>query len=351
MQNSFGDFLRKKRQEKNLTQKDLGKLLFVSDSTVSKWEKDISHPDISLLPKLSEILGVTEHELITASIDKQTRQEKIQAKKWRTLSITWSLFFYISYSIALLTCFICNLAVSGTLSWFWIVASALLLAFTFTNVPKLIAKRKLILIPLSNCLALILLFGVCCIYTNGDWFWIASLSVFLALVVVFTPIIIAKYDASEKLKKFNDFISVAIDFVLINVLLIVICRYTITNGYASDFWYTKIALPITLVVYLILNILLSVRFLKVNKLLKTSIILFLIDLFIYLPPIFIKLKNPVLQTGLDDFNILNANLSVWTVDGTIENNVHLIIFLTLALLAIIFLIFGLIKRLNKSKTR
>ena len=83
MENTFGGFLRKMRLEKNLTQKELAHLLFVSESTISKWEKNVARPDITLLPKLSEILGVTEHELITASIDDKAREEKAQAKKWR----------------------------------------------------------------------------------------------------------------------------------------------------------------------------------------------------------------------------------------------------------------------------
>ena len=144
MENDFGKFLKQKRQEKSLTQKDLAKKLFVSESAVSKWEKNIAHPDITLLPTLSEILGVTEHELITASIDKQSRVEKVQAKKWRTLSFSWSLFFYISYVIALIPCFICDLAINKGLTWFWIVLSALVLAFTFINLPKFIKKYKLI---------------------------------------------------------------------------------------------------------------------------------------------------------------------------------------------------------------
>ncbi|MBR2375441.1 MAG: helix-turn-helix transcriptional regulator, partial [Clostridia bacterium] len=41
MENTFGGFLRQKRQEKNLTQKELSKMLFVSESAVSKWEKDV----------------------------------------------------------------------------------------------------------------------------------------------------------------------------------------------------------------------------------------------------------------------------------------------------------------------
>ena len=143
MNENFGTFFKQKRQEKHLTQKQLASLLFVSESTISKWEKNVSHPDISLLPKICEILEVSEHELITASIDNNLRIEKAQAKKWRTLSFSWSLFWYIAYALAIIPCFICNLAIDKTLSWFWIVVCALLLSFTFTNLPKIIKKHKI----------------------------------------------------------------------------------------------------------------------------------------------------------------------------------------------------------------
>lgn len=342
MENSFGSFLKQKRQEKNLTQKELSKILFVSESTISKWEKGVSHPDITLLPKLSQVLGVTEHELITASIDNKTRQEKVQAKKWRALSFTWSLFFYIAYAVALIPCFICDLTINKGLTWFWIVLSALILAFTFTNLPKLIKKHKLIFIPLSQYLALVLLLGVCCLYTKGNWFFIATLSVFLGLVIIFTPIFIAKHDLFSKIKKYNAFISVAVDFIVLNILLIVINAYTLKNGYAITSWYFKIALPILLGVYIALNILLGVRFLKTNRLIKTSVILFLINLFLYLPPMLLKVKNPLLQKEIDQTNIFKANLSSWEVDVTLEQNIHLIISLTLLILSFVFLIVGLL---------
>ena len=346
MQKTFGLFLREKRQEKNLTQKQLAEILFVSESAVSKWEKDIAHPDITLLPKLAETLGVTEHELITASIDKESRQEKIQARKWRTLSFSWSLFFYIAYALAIIPCFIVDLAVNHTLSWFWIVVSALLLSFTFTNLPKLIKKHKLILIPLSQFLALCLLLAVCAIYTKGTWFWIAVMSVFLGLIIIFAPIFIAKYPIFKKIQKFNDFISIAIDFIVLNILLIVVDGYCVSNGFAANHWYFSLAFPIVLFVYLFLNILLCVRFLKTNKLTKTSIILFLIDL-LYVIPMFLKSSSVGVQNEIDDFNILKANLSVWKVDSTLEQNVRLICFLTMLALALVFITFGLIKHFKK----
>lgn len=350
MENTFGEFLKLKRQEKNLTQKQLAKILFVSESAISKWEKDVAHPDITLLPRLSEVLGVTEHELITASIDRKDREEKVQAKKWRALSVTWELFFYIAYVLALIPCFIVDLAVNKTLSWFWIVLSALVLSFTFTNLPKYIKKYKLVLVPLSMYLALCLLLAVCCIYTSGNWFWIPTLSVFLALIMVFVPIYITKYDIFAKIRKYNDFISVAIDFVVLNILLIVINIYTYQNGYSNILWYFTLALPITIAVYLILNVLLSVRFLEINKLLKTSIILFIINSLYFIPP-FVKVDNPYVQIEIDQTNIFKANFTDWMSETTLTNNIHLIVFLSVAMVFTGFLISGLLLYFKTNKNK
>lgn len=53
------------RREKSLKQDELAELLNVSPQAVSKWENDISCPDISLLPELARILGVTVDELLS----------------------------------------------------------------------------------------------------------------------------------------------------------------------------------------------------------------------------------------------------------------------------------------------
>lgn len=348
MEKSFGEFLKQKRQEKKLTQKDLAKILYISESAVSKWEKGVAHPDITLLPKLSEILGVTEHELITASIDKESREEKSQARKWRTLSFSWNLFFYIAYATAIIPCFICDLAINKGLTWFWIVLTALLLSFSFTNLPSLIKKHKLILLPLSMFLSLCILLGTCCIYIKGNWFWVASLSVLLGLIIIFIPIYISRYKFLSKIKKYNDFISIGIDFVMLNILLLVINSFTISNGYVEHDWHFKIALPIVLGIYIFLNILLSVRFLKINKLLKTSIVLFLIDMIYCIVP-FIKVDNNGIQEEINQANILSVDFSNWKTELPLANNIHCIIFLTIITLSIIFFITGLIRYTKRKK--
>ena len=97
--------------------------------------------------------------------------------------------------------------------------------------------------------------------------------------------------------------------------------------------------------------LLSVKFIKINKLLKTSVILFLITIFIYLPPLFIKVRDINIQNEINDLNIFNASLGVWVAGETLDNNVHLIIFLTLILTSISFLISGIIKTIKNKRAK
>lgn len=53
------------RRKRDMKQDDLAQKLGVSPQAVSKWENDQTCPDISLLPQLAELLGVTVDELLT----------------------------------------------------------------------------------------------------------------------------------------------------------------------------------------------------------------------------------------------------------------------------------------------
>lgn len=61
----FSAFLVQLRKEKGMTQKELAEQLYVSDKAVSKWERALSLPDISLLQPMSELLGVSVTELLS----------------------------------------------------------------------------------------------------------------------------------------------------------------------------------------------------------------------------------------------------------------------------------------------
>lgn len=60
----MGLFISALRKEQSLTQKELADQLGVTDKAVSKWERGLGYPDISLLSNLAEVLGVTTSELL-----------------------------------------------------------------------------------------------------------------------------------------------------------------------------------------------------------------------------------------------------------------------------------------------
>lgn len=57
------------RKEKDLTQKQLADLMNISDKAISKWERGVGCPDVSLLPELSQILGVNIEEILLGKIE------------------------------------------------------------------------------------------------------------------------------------------------------------------------------------------------------------------------------------------------------------------------------------------
>ena len=67
--NTIGKRIAEYRKKKNLKQDELAETLGVSAQAVSKWENDLSCPDISLLPELSRIFGVSIDEIVQGKKD------------------------------------------------------------------------------------------------------------------------------------------------------------------------------------------------------------------------------------------------------------------------------------------
>ena len=65
---TLGEMISSLRKEKNMTQNDLAEKMNVTDKAVSKWERNLSCPDVNSIPKLAEILDVSVEELLNAQI-------------------------------------------------------------------------------------------------------------------------------------------------------------------------------------------------------------------------------------------------------------------------------------------
>ncbi len=80
---AFGHFIAQKRKEAGLTQHELAARLYLTDTAVSKWERGVTYPDITLISSICEALHITEHELITASEDLHQNELEKQAQKYQ----------------------------------------------------------------------------------------------------------------------------------------------------------------------------------------------------------------------------------------------------------------------------
>lgn len=69
MEKTLGSRISALRKEKGLTQEELAEKLGVSSQAVSKWENDLSCPDIMLLPQLAKIFDTTVDELLSGKKD------------------------------------------------------------------------------------------------------------------------------------------------------------------------------------------------------------------------------------------------------------------------------------------
>ena len=80
----LGAFIGERRRELGLTQKDLAGRLHVTDKAVSKWERGLSYPDVTLLEPLAGALGLNMEELM-ACRRQERRKEETPMKEQETV--------------------------------------------------------------------------------------------------------------------------------------------------------------------------------------------------------------------------------------------------------------------------
>jgi len=73
---NIGTRIQTLRHSKNITQAHLAEVLSVSSQSVSKWENNISLPDISLLPAIARYFGITMDELFNYRLDALNYKEQ-----------------------------------------------------------------------------------------------------------------------------------------------------------------------------------------------------------------------------------------------------------------------------------
>lgn len=135
-QEKIGQFIAARRKALGLTQKEIGEQLFVSDKTVSKWERGASLPNVALLQPLAKVLKVNVSELLNGeSQQSETTASEAAVSNALILSLQeshrhqqryWRLLFVSAMIVAILEGALLFF-LTGSLQKMWI--SGLLLVF------------------------------------------------------------------------------------------------------------------------------------------------------------------------------------------------------------------------------
>lgn len=106
-----GEFIARLRQTHNMTQEELGNLVFISRKSVSKWETGRACPSIDMLKRLSTVFGVSLEELIEGDFNStHVREKKLAYRIFKS-----KIFKVFSFPIILLGLAIISLIIYSTI--------------------------------------------------------------------------------------------------------------------------------------------------------------------------------------------------------------------------------------------
>jgi len=166
---SLGAYIRAKREQAGLTQRSLADRLHVVESAVSKWERALSYPDVTLVPDICRELDITEHEFFNACDDEKAAVQVRQAALRDRLLQIWKWTSTVSCALALGICFLCDLLPDHGLDWSWIVLTGLGVFFSLTTLPLWLERRRLFSAMAWGTLSLLALLLACWQFVGGYW--------------------------------------------------------------------------------------------------------------------------------------------------------------------------------------
>ncbi len=260
-QTEIGKFIATCRKEKKLTQAQLAEKLNITDRAVSKWETGNSLPDSSIMLELCSILGITVNELLSGEKIDMERYEKkadenlIALKKKNENNMTKngiiSILFSVTLFIGIIACLICDVAISGNVTWSFIPISSIIFAWVISFPSIILGKRGIVVSLLSLSIFIVpYLFllsrfiKVKEVFSIGTVMAIVSIIFFWLIFIIFTRI-----GKERKLAALGAVFLLAIPFILIiNILL-----SRMLNEPFSDIW-NMLSIFVLLIVAFILFI-------------------------------------------------------------------------------------------------
>jgi len=238
-------------------------------------------------------------------------------------------------AIPILVCLIVNLATGHALDWFFIVLTSLMVLASLTVVPMIAEERKFLLTLGSFTGSLMLLFFVCCVYTGGDWFWVASISTLFGLTVVFLPYVLVKLLRKGIASRHKALITMTVDTAFLYTVIVVSVLY---GGGANHLRTGLLSTTVSVLFAWVLFVI--IRYLKVNGLVKAGIC-------VIIGSVFTAMMNDIVAwiiEGTMKTSLASVNLMRWNSDILINANVSMLEIILGCVTGVVLLIFGILRR-------
>lgn len=310
------------------------------DDVCSTKSKEIIEEHISECSRCREQLGALRNQTVTQELsNERNRIIEKHLKKEKKRSTMIGLATSAILMIPVIVCLICNVAVGHALDWFFIVLTSLMVFASLTVVPLLVSEKRVLWTICSFTISLVALLGTICIYTGGNWFYIAVVPSVAGLVICFMPFLIRQIPLPESLCNHKVLITMIIESLAVFIIIISAGIYSKYPGY----W--RVAMPITAYCLLVpWAIALIMRYLPIPKMFRASIASLVSGLLL-------AFINDVVSIALGEFEIISlaaANFANWDVYSN-NGNVAWCFIITGVILAVFFVIIGLIIRANKKE--
>ena len=238
----IGKFIQELRKEKKLTQSELAELIGVTDKAISRWETGEGFPEITLLPQISIIFGVSVDEILDGEKKKKENENKSIAldlfKLHRSINliIIWfgaifSMFMFFLTGNILWSFIPYGACFIGALIYYLISHYKFVKKVAYNNNDKKVEEKSHLMILLSLILTTFMMLPIYVIRVEIDingillkaplafssYWWIAILFMILGLCVYL--IIIYHKSIIKKLRDFDKIIIIPILIVFIAFIM------------------------------------------------------------------------------------------------------------------------------------
>ncbi len=211
----MANFICELRKSKQLTQKQLAEKLNITDKAVSKWERGLSYPDITILSQLAEVLGVTTGELLNGRRDdapvpnsdiliQNTFEyaEKVTVTKRKGAGGILKLLLSVACALGIAVCVICDLAISRGLTWSLYPITSIIFAW-LVIMPMLHFDSNKVAMSLVSLSVFIIPFLFCIERIYSTIKWVLPLGIPITAVSLIYLWVIFGIFAKTRISRFN----------------------------------------------------------------------------------------------------------------------------------------------------